>query len=86
MDGRPAPQHRADTVTAMRKAFEAHFHSEDQVRVYVSTAAAIVDELEVADDLRESAFSQAVQLLAQKQVTFEAVAPTGVLLDNGRRM
>ena len=70
----------------MRKAFEAHFHSEDQVRVYVSTAAAIVDELELADDLRESAFSQAVQLLAQKQVTFEQVSPSGVLLDNGRRM
>jgi hypothetical protein len=68
-------------VTAMRKAFEAHFHSEDQVRVYVSTAAAIVDELEVADDLREAAFTKSVELLAQKQVTFEAVAPSGVLLN-----
>jgi hypothetical protein len=69
----------------MRKAFEAHFHSEEQVRVYVSTAAAIVDELEVADDLREAAFTQAVALLAQKQVTFEQVSPSGVLLDNGMR-
>jgi hypothetical protein len=40
----------------------------------------------VADDLREAAFTKSVELLAQKQVTFEAVAPTGVLLDNGRRM
>jgi hypothetical protein len=70
----------------MRKAFEAYFHSDDQVREYVTKAAAIVDDLDVPDDLREAAFTKALDLLAQKQVTFEAVAPSGVLLDNGQRM
>ena len=68
-------------MTAMRKAFEAHFHSEDQVRGYLDVAERLVDDLSVAYDLREAAFTRAVDLLAQKQVTFEAVAPTGVLLN-----
>jgi hypothetical protein len=80
VDGRPATEYRADAVTAMRKAFEAYFHSDEQVREYVAKASAIVDDLEVADDLREAAFAQAVQLLAQKQVTFEQVSPGGLLL------
>ena len=72
-------------MTAMRKAFEAHFHSEEQVREYVERASRIVDDLDVADDLRESAFGHAVDLLAQKQVTFEAVSPAGLDLSNLNR-
>jgi hypothetical protein len=64
----------------MRKAFEAYFHSDEQVREYVAKSVALVDDLNVPGDLREAAFAQAVQLLAQKQVTFEQIAPTGVLL------
>jgi hypothetical protein len=68
-------------MTTMRKAFEAHFHTEEQVREYVKQALRVVDDVNVPDDLREETFRQALNLLAQKQVTFEAVAPTGVLLN-----
>jgi hypothetical protein len=68
-------------MTAMRKAFEAHFHTEEQVREYVQQALRVFHYVDVPDDLREETFRQALNLLAQKQVTFEAVAPTGVLLN-----
>jgi uncharacterized protein (UPF0147 family) len=68
-------------MTAMRKAFEAHFHSREQVQGYVEVALAIMEDAVVPDDLREAAFGKAVELLAQKQVTFEAVNPSGVLLN-----
>jgi uncharacterized protein (UPF0147 family) len=69
----------------MRKAFEAHFHSREQVTGYVAVALAIVEDQVVPEDLREAAFAQAVQLLAQKQVTFEQVSPAGVLLNHQPR-
>lgn len=82
MDGRPATQHSGAAVTAMRKAFEAHFHSEEQVREYVFKAARIANEASIPDELREATFVQALNLLSQKQVTFEQVAPSGVLLNH----
>lgn len=80
MDGRPEPERRADAVTALRKAFEAYFHSDEDVARYLDTAARIVYASEVPDALHEAAFVQAVGLLAQKQVTFEEVTGAGVLL------
>lgn len=73
-------------MAAIRKASEAHFHSTEDVERYVREALALVTNDYFPDDLREAAFSKAVDLLAQKQVTFEQVSPSGVLLDNGRRM
>jgi hypothetical protein len=67
----------------MRKAFECHFHDEAQVREYVQGALRALDGLDVQGRLREIAFGKAVDLLAQKQVTFEQVSPSGVLLNNG---
>ena len=69
-------------MTAMRKAFEAHFHSEEQVREYVEQALRVFHYVDVPDELREATFVQALNLLAQKQVTFEQVAPSGVLLNH----
>lgn len=66
----------------MRKAFEAHFHSEEQVREYVEQALRVFHYVDVPDELREATFVQALNLLAQKQVTFEQVAPSGVLLNH----
>ena len=86
MDGRSFAERPDSAVTALRKAFEAHFHSREDVQRYVEQALAVVEDAVVPDDLREAAFSQAVQLLAQKQVTFEQVTPSGVVLGpNGVR-
>ena len=65
----------------MRKAFECHFHSEEQVRGYLDTAEAILSDYEMPEALRVELFPKLVDLLAQKQVTFEQVAPPGVLLN-----
>jgi hypothetical protein len=40
-----------------------------------------VEDAVVPDDLREAAFANAVQLLAQAQVAVEQVGATGILLD-----
>jgi hypothetical protein len=68
-------------MAAMRKAFEAYFHTPEDVRRYLADALNIVDGAELTDDLREPAFVQAVNLLSQKQVTFEQVSPAGILLN-----
>ena len=67
-------------MTAVRKAFEVHLCSEEEVRRYVSLAAEIVDDENVPEDLREAAYLKAVDLLAQKHVQFEQVSPAGVLM------
>jgi hypothetical protein len=41
------------------------------VRGYLIEALAIVSELELSDDLRQLAFSKAVDLLAAKQIVLE---------------
>jgi uncharacterized protein (UPF0147 family) len=68
-------------VPALRVASKAHFHSREEVQRYVELALAIVEDAVVPDDLREAAFANAVQLLAQAQVAVEQVGATGVLLD-----
>jgi hypothetical protein len=68
-------------MAAMRKAFEAYFHTREDVARYVEVALAIVEDGVVPDDLREAAFLQSVNLLSQKQVTFEQVSPAGILLN-----
>jgi hypothetical protein len=72
-------------VPAIRKAYECHFHEREDVQRYVELALAIADDAVVPDDLRETAFGKAVDLLAQKQVTFEEVSGAGVVLGNGLR-
>lgn len=52
-------------------------NSPDQVREYLAGALAVVAELEVPDDLRVAAFGKAVDLIAAKQITVEAIAPMG---------
>lgn len=69
-------------MTAMRKAFEAYFHTPEDVARYIADAGRIVEEADIPPDLTEAAFVQALNLLAQKQVTFEQVTPSGVLLNN----
>lgn len=50
----------------------------EQVREYVAEALAIVDELDVPDDLREAAFTAAVNLSASKQVLAEQAGFAGL--------
>lgn len=50
-------------------ATEFHHNSAEQVREYLSEALAIVNDLELSDDLRGPAFVQAVGLLSAKQIT-----------------
>lgn len=66
----------------MRKAFEAYFHTSEDVTRYIEEAAQIVTAADVPDAVAVTAFAKAVDLLAQKQVTFEQVTPSGVLLNN----
>lgn len=85
MDGRSPDRGRSVAVAALRKAFEAHFHTPDDVQGYVRSALRIVLDADVPTGLQEAAFVQAVTLLAQKQVTFEQVTPTGLALpQNGQ--
>lgn len=68
----------------MRRQEEPH-NTPVQVREYLSEALAIVDELELADELRVPAFQKACDLLAAKQIMFEQVVPGGVDLAHIRR-
>jgi hypothetical protein len=54
----------------MRKADYQHYAPE-QVRAHLAEALAIVEELELDDELRGLAFAKAVDLLAAKQMFFE---------------
>lgn len=58
----------------LRKSAEAHFHEPVEIKGWLQLAEQMVDELGIADDLRAAAYSQAVALLAQKQVAFEQTA------------
>lgn len=49
-------------------AREHYFHTHEQVRDAVSQALDVVNELEIEGDLRVPAFTEAVRLLAAKQV------------------
>jgi hypothetical protein len=68
----------------IRRAFEDHHHGCDEVRGYVAEAAQLVDELGIPDDLRVAAFTQAVTLLASKQITYEQIEPGVPMLGNRR--
>lgn len=61
-----------------RKSEDPH-HTPEQVRGYLDEAERIVDELEVASDLREIAYAKAINLLAAKQLFYEQIAPMGAL-------
>lgn len=54
---------------------EHHYHSPEQVSGYMRDALAVVDELDVPDDLRVAAFSKAFELLAAKHVVMEQISP-----------
>lgn len=63
-----------------RKSEIVH-NSDEQVREYVTKALALVDELDVPDDLRITAFERACNLYASKQVTIEVMQPAGIDLN-----
>lgn len=50
---------------------ERYHNSAEQAREYIAGAVAIVDELEVPDDLRVAAFGNAVALLSAKQIEWQ---------------
>lgn len=52
---------------------EFQHNTPEQVQEYLAEALRIVDELELADDLRVPAFVKAVDLVAAKQITIEAI-------------
>jgi hypothetical protein len=57
----------------------------EQVHHYLEQALAIVDSLELTDDLRVPAFNKAVDLVAGKQITLEQIAPNAIpLLGHGQ--
>lgn len=47
----------------------------EQVREYLNAALDIVDELDVADDLREAVFLKAAELIAGKQIVMVQPQP-----------
>lgn len=68
----------------MRRTEQPH-NTREQVVEYLSTAAAIVGELELDDDLKVPAFLKACDLIAAKQITFEQLAPDTIgLLGHAR--
>lgn len=56
---------------------EAVHHSAEQIKQYLDTALRLTAEMDVPEDLRVAFFTQAVGLVAAKQLFFEQV--TGVL-------
>jgi hypothetical protein len=50
---------------------DMHYHSPEQVREHMTEALAIVEGLDVPDDLRVAAFGKAFDLLAAKHVVME---------------
>jgi hypothetical protein len=59
---------------------DLHHYDREQVVEHLREALAIVAELEPDDDLRVPTFANAVQMLSQKQVIFEQLAPAGLSL------
>jgi hypothetical protein len=53
-------------------------YAADDVRGYLEQAAAIVGELELADDLKVPAFQKAVELLAGSHMTVDASPIAGL--------
>lgn len=62
----------------LRKSFEAHHNTADEVQEWIEEALRIVGDVDVTDELRPIAFAKAVDLLAAKQIQYEAVQPLGV--------
>lgn len=59
------------------RVHERHHNTGEQIRDYLREALAVVDELDVPDDLRAVAFSKACDLAAAKAVAVEQVVPHG---------
>ena len=58
-------------------------HSRDEIVGYLRDAVEIVDEADVPPGLAEIAYSQAVELLAGKQIQWEQIQSSPILLDRG---
>jgi len=67
----------------MHKASEHYFHPRAKVEGYVREARAIIEAEGMSILDHEHLLVKVVELLAQKQVFFEQVSPTGVLLNRG---
>ena len=55
------------------RRIEERHHTDEQVDEIVAKAARLVDDQEIADDLRVAAFTQAMGLYAAKQIVVEQV-------------
>lgn len=58
----------------MRRTEEQH-NTPEQVAEIIGTAARLVVEAELTDDLQAIAFTKAIDLLASKQIFFEQAQP-----------
>jgi hypothetical protein len=68
-------------MPALRKSAEAYFHTPDDVKGYVKSALRIMDDAGVPEHLEEAVLPKLLDLLSNKQVTFEQVGAGGVLLN-----
>jgi len=67
------------------RRIEHQHNTPEQVHHYLEQALAIVNALELTDDLRVKAFEKAVDLVAGKQITIEQIAPNAIpLLGQGQ--
>jgi len=62
------------------RRIEHQHNTPEQVHHYLEQALAIVNSIELTDDLRVPAFNKAVELVAGKQIVFEQIAPAGLEL------
>jgi hypothetical protein len=66
-----------------RQEFPHHTH--EQIAGYLADAGKLVEAVDIPADLVPIAYGKAVELLAAKQIVFEQVAPSPVMLDHLQR-
>lgn len=64
----------------MRVADEHYFHTPEQVSEHLRAALDICDAHDLPPEMVEAVVPTLLTLLTQKQVTFEQVAPMGMVL------
>jgi hypothetical protein len=64
---------------------EDHFHTPEQVNGYIEQAIVLLDEHALEPGERARLFPHVFDALAAKNVTYEQVAPAGMLLPQNAR-
>ena len=64
---------------------EDYFHTPEQVHGYIEQALVLLDAHELTLDERARLLPQVVNLLSGKNITYEQIAPTGMLLPQNAR-